>query len=290
MQILPVMNYPTLLAKTKWKQTVPAEEPSPSSPSTGTVTNYPSLSAAVQPILAQHPQVIAFGEFHPEWGFTYQSTIARFTEEVLPQLATEGICHLLFERILTDPVIEAELETFYSTNCEIDQEHTPTLLKYIEYADQQDVIKLLKKARELGIRIHPGGMSIEQALETIKNENYLNSSALRARAACYAGIALKNAVKNLLGQNQEIRLAVYSGLPHNNINPLPGQVENGINFGQELSQTLGEKYIEVDLVLPVDNTTVDLFVRIPNWRDYIPPEGVTAVQNGRSYTLFFPRN
>jgi hypothetical protein len=251
------------------------------------IANYPNLEAAIKEILDLKPQVIAFGEIHPDPGFTYKSTKARFTESILPLLAANGLRDLVIEQILTDPKIEAELKHFYDTGCEIDEKNTPTLLNNIKYSDKQDLIKMIKKCRALGIRVHAGGMTIAQADETIKHADFSNKITLRDKARKFTGKAMKTAINKLLRTNPKMRFAIYGGLIHNNIADNNPFLTDGTNFGRALSKRLGKGYFEIDLLPSQEKETIDTFGKIKNWEKLIPVNGVTCIKRNQTRIIFF---
>lgn len=286
---MPVMTYPTLLAKTKWKQTVPVEEPPPSPPAE-TATHYPSLAEAVQPILALHPQVIAFGEFHPSNGYDYRTAKVAFAEEILPLLAQEGIKNLIIEQILNDPMIISELDRFYKTG-KLGADATPLLWSTFEhYTDRDDLIKILIAARKLGIRIHPGGMTLAQAQETIFRDNWCCNSEIQLRGWHYAEQAARSQIKNLLKEG--VRFAIYNGVKHHNlVAEHVTEAEGGTNYGEYLSQTLGNKYSEVELY-PVGGleTLPEHILKmwgVPDWEELIPEKGVNLIERSSGHILIY---
>ena len=230
--------------------------------------------------------MVAFGEIHPEVGFTHRSTKSYFTEEVLPALASEGIKDLVLEQILTDPAIEAEIEKFYSSGCEINAEDTPQLWQYTNYSDRQDLYRMLHKCRELGIRVRAGGMTIAQAEETVRAFDYTANQGLKLKALIYNGQATRAGIDSLLQQDPERRLAVFGGLIHNNLND---GSDDGTNFGEYLAERFGQGYIEVDLLSPQNESAMDNFGQVSNWRELIPLNGVNLLDRGQTLIILFPQ-
>ena len=257
-------------------------------PRKDTVTNYPSIEEAIKDILACAPQIIAFGEIHPDPGFTYKSTKARFAESVLPQLAASGIRDLVIEQILIDPSIEAEINLFYSTGCDINGKNTPTLANNINFIDRKDLIYMLKRCKELGIRIHAGGMSIAQANETTKHPNFSKKITLRDRARKYSGKAIQAKINQLLRLSPKLRFAVYGGLIHNNISDSSDFLNDGTNFGRNLSKRLRKRYFEVDLLPPQEKEMINNFGKVRDWEKLIPEKGAASVNRNQTRIIFFP--
>lgn len=255
-----------------------------------TPVHYDSTAEAVRALLDDSdPRIIAFGEFHPCADPPgYKTAKAYFAEEVLPVLKDEGITDLIIEQILNDPAIVAELDAFYKDiTMVIGETTTPTLWKTFKfYINQQDLINILNKARELGIRVRPGGMTLEQAAETIHNPNY--NTELSLRAWNYTESAGRAAVDGLL--EGEGRFAIYGGAKHHNfVSSRIREREGGTNYGEYLAGRLNDDYMEVE-IFPADGlgtqsaATLEL-LGIQNWRQFRPETGVNLVDRGRSHIL-----
>jgi erythromycin esterase-like protein len=290
---LPYYIYSTKLAS---KQLTETPATPPTTPAE-TPVHYDSTAAAVRALLDDaDPRVLAFGEFHPCTDPpAYKTAKAYFAEEVLQVLKDEGIMDLIIEQILNDPAIIAELDAFYNDNTlAIGQTTTPTLWRTFEfYTDRQDLINLLNKARELGIRVHPGGMTLAQAAETIHNSEYNSSNRalrdeLHLRAWNYTDAAGRAAVDHFLEGTG--RVAIYNGAKHHNlISPRIFESEGGTNYGEYLSQRLGQDYMEVELY-PVDGLrTLTPFRQeyhgVPNLQEVTPENGVNLLNRGQSHIL-----
>lgn len=287
---LPYYIYSARLALKQVSETTTT--PPPEAP-----VHYDSTADAVRALLDDSdPRVIAFGEFHPcSDPPGYKTAKAYFAEEVLPVLKDEGITGLIVEQILNDPAIIAELDAFYADNTlAIGQTTTPTLWKTFEfYLDRQDLIKMLNKARELGIRVHPGGMTLEQAAETIHNPEYNGSNRvlrneLHLRAWNYTEAAGRAAVDRFLEGTG--RVAIYNGAKHHNlISSRIFEIEGGTNYGEYLSQRLGQDYMEVELYplagLRALTPSMQDYHGVPNLQEVAPDSGVNLLERGQSHIL-----
>ncbi|MBI5699221.1 hypothetical protein HZC35_02780 [Candidatus Saganbacteria bacterium] len=240
--------------------------------------HFQSAGEVVEDILADDPQVIAFGEIHPRR--LNQSMVGVFTAEILPSLAESGITDLVLEILFYDPAIEKNLAIFYKTG-RLNSKETPALLANINlYVEACEIKELLYRARELGIRIRPGGLSPETAEETILQPDFSARDDLRLRAIGEITRHSLAHINFLLDQGR--RIAVYSGRRHNDIHPSPADQVNGVNYGMSLSERLGEAYFEVDLMRGNN-------IRDPIQSDDVPQDGVNVLQDGNSYTLVFPQ-
>jgi len=221
---------------------------------------------------------VAFGEIHPQ--SPAQSITGIFTSEILPALAEGGITELVLEALFYDPTIEQDLVIFYKTG-QLNEKETPALLANIELYTDADLIKsLLLKARELGIRVHPGGLSRETAQATIFQRDFSRREDLRLRAQGEITQNILHKINHLLEQGR--RVAVFSGRRHNDIHPTPADSVNGVNFGTFLQERLGNAYFEVDLMRGNN-------IRSPIRPEDVPQDGVNIFQEDNSYTLVFPQ-
>jgi hypothetical protein len=241
-------------------------------------THFQSAGEVLEEILAEEPQVVAFGEIHPQ--SLGQSITGIFTDEILPALAEGGITELVLEALFYDPTIEQDLVIFYKTG-RLNEKETPALLANIELYTDEDLIKsLLFKARELGIRVHPGGLSRETAQATIFRPDFSTRDELRLRAQSEITQNILHKINHLLDQGR--RVAVFSGRRHNDIHPTPADSVNGVNFGTFLQERLGNAYFEVDLMRGNN-------IRSPIRPEDVPQDGVNIFQEDNSYTLVFPQ-
>jgi hypothetical protein len=242
------------------------------------IFHFQSAGEVMEDILADDPQVIAFGEIHPRR--LNQSMTGVFTAEILPSLAEAGITELVLEILFYDPAIEKDLDCFFKTG-RLNSKETPDLLANINlYVEACQIKELLYRARELGVRIRPGGLSPETAEETILQPDFSARDDLRLRA-------LREITKHSLEQiNRQLdcgrRVAVYSGRRHNDIHPSPADQINGASYGTALSERLGEAYFEVDLMRGNN-------IRDPIRPEDVPQDGVNVFQEDNSYTLVFPQ-
>ncbi|HTY13082.1 MAG TPA: hypothetical protein VMD02_02720, partial [Candidatus Omnitrophota bacterium] len=150
-------------------------------------TKYASTRDAAKALLAEKPKVVAFGEVHPKWDFNYKSTKARFAESIVPELAASGIKDLVVEQISDDPAIGRELERYFTGKCELNEKEMPNFFADIDISDKADLLLMIKKCKESGIRVHAGGMTLAQETETVKQTDYSENLELKKKAMRYNG-------------------------------------------------------------------------------------------------------
>lgn len=144
---------------------------------------------------------------------------------------------------------------------------------------------MLQKCRELGIKVHPGGMTAAQAEETVRAFDYTANQALKLKALIYNGQATRSRIDSLLQQDPERRMAVFGGLIHNNL--IDGS-NDGTNFGKYLAERFGQSYFEVDLLSPQNESAMDNFGQVSNWRELIPQNGVNLLDRGQTRIIVLP--
>ncbi|MFA5113931.1 MAG: hypothetical protein WC529_06545 [Candidatus Margulisiibacteriota bacterium] len=249
---------------------------------TGAVSHFTSVTEAVSSLLAESaPQVIAFGEFHPQPGYDYRTAKAYFADEVIPLLAEEGITDLVVEQLLDEPIIATELAYFAETG-RIGTYSTPTLWRTIKrYVDQADLLRIITTARRYGIRVHPGGMTEAQAAETIWRADWYSDRTVQLTGWQYAEEAGRRTADRLMQAG--VRFAVYNGFRHHAAHA--GQIaaeEGGSNYGAYLARTLGESYVEVELfpaggLRTLGQNSLD-FLGLGDWAELAPAGGVNLIE------------
>lgn len=258
-----------------------------------------SATAAAEEILRQNPKVrvLGFGEVNSFKSHTVKYTVERFADEILPLLARKGFKDLVLEAVLTDAAVEKDLKYFYRTG-NLGFLFTPKLNRCLNGRDYNGYVKLLKKARKLGVKVHPGGMAWAEAQATIFRSTYsssLKSSslALAKRAAIYNGRAIMKAVKKVNGLSTAgKRVAFYAGYLHNNVRAQNNTgFASSIYLGIPLRSKLGNAYAEVDLFVPyaVRKEGAAPYIGLQNWSKYVPRGGANLLKmnNGR-YVILYP--
>ncbi len=253
------------------------------------VSHKRSAAEAADEILTKNPnaKVIGFGEISPYQRYSVKYSIQRFSDEVLPVLARKGIKDLVLEAVLTDPQIKSELEAFYRTG----RIHFPRLRRGVG-CDYNGYVALFKKARALGVRVHPGGISWSEAQATIFLPSFGSLSlSLGKIAAKYLARRLMKAVSRLYRAGR--RVAFYAGYLHNNSIPQRNSrvATREIYLGIPLRRKLGKNYVEVDMFVPyaIQKEGQGRFIGFPNWRKHVPKSGVNLIKTRNlRYIILYP--
>jgi len=245
-------------------------------------------------IISIDADIIDWGEHHyqvyqPSANITYTPTVTRYAQEILPVLARAGRRNLLLEAIPTGSEVQAEINWFYwDQNRQINAANTPFLWRSIQGNDSDGFLLLFNEARRLGVDIYGGGLTVEQARNTIWRGDYLQRNDFRRLAAGWVTQNMRDRVDELRRNHPGIRLDIYGGCAHNNIFVTAEDLGRGRNYGEYFRSRFGRRYVVVDLITPYDPPVSTCHARRPN---RLSQRGVTVVNDfTSSYTLFFLQN
>jgi hypothetical protein len=99
-------------------------------------------------------------------------------------------------------------------------------------------------------------------------------------------------VTELLAKRAPERLIIaYGGAMHNDLTPREGRAD--FSFGPELAQTTGDRYVELDLVIPEQIKDTEAWRALPWYPHYSKatagPEAYLFSWAPHAYVLLFPR-
>jgi hypothetical protein len=220
---------------------------------------FPSAAAALQPLLAEKPRVISFGEYHQlEKTAQFASALRRFTDAMLPALRAAGATHLV-------------VETWVTTGS----------------CGEGELVRLLRRAKEDGIK--PGILEVDckdyQALTQGKD------GVDYERLLRLTRDQLQIQIRAALAQEGAGLVVSYGGALHNDVGPRPELANYA--FGDAFVTMLAGRYIEVDLCVPEFIERDQNLRRQPWYRAYRRAyrAGATIlIQRGpHSFVLVFPR-
>jgi hypothetical protein len=240
---------------------------------------FPSAAAALQPLLAEKPRVISFGEYHQlEKTAQFASALRRFTDAMLPALRAAGATHLV-------------VETWVTTGSCGEAEHKAVadVAKTTERpaATEGELVRLLRRAKEDGIK--PGILEVDckdyQALTQGKD------GVDYERLLRLTRDQLQIQIRAALAQEGAGLVVSYGGALHNDVGPRPELANYA--FGDAFVTMLAGRYIEVDLCVPEFIERDQNLRRQPWYRAYRRAyrAGATIlIQRGpHSFVLVFPR-
>jgi hypothetical protein len=205
----------------------------------------------------------------------------RFTHTLLPLLKGKA-SSLVVELLLPDPRCRKETQVVRREQQVVTKQQSGT--------NQNEFVELGHAARALGVEPFPLRPSCEQ-LERIASAG--PDAVIEMLGAITA--LTQQTVQRLLArdasQGRDLMVVPYGGAMHNDLSPAPDRAK--WSFGPALSELVGGRYVELDLIVPEFIKDTDAWRSLP-WYDAYDPErhgGHTVLlQPGpRSYVLVFPR-
>jgi hypothetical protein len=241
---------------------------------------FPSAAAALQPLLAQKPRVVSFGEYHQLQKTAHiASALRRFTDEILPDLHAAGATHLVVETWVTtgscgEPEHKAMADVAKTTQ-------RPA-------ATENELVTLLRRAKEDGIK--PGILEVD-----CKDYRALTQGKAGVdydRLLRLTREQLQTQIRAALAQRGAGLVVSYGGAIHNDVQPRPETANYA--FGDAFVNMLAGRYLEVDLYVP-EFIERDKSIRREPWylayRRAYRPGAIILLQRGpHSFVLVFPRS
>ncbi|HYJ09353.1 MAG TPA: hypothetical protein VEX18_10100, partial [Polyangiaceae bacterium] len=240
---------------------------------------FTDAGAALDHVLAEAPRVLAIGEAHAQSGDPKApSATRRFMEQLLPHLAPRAV-DLVIEIWTANGSCGKVEQKVQKQQAEVTAPQAAT--------NQNEFLELGHRAKALAIQPHAlvpsceqyhkiagaGAADIEEMLRMIRD-------------------VTKRDVERLLQKRPPERLIVaYGGAMHNDLTPRDGRQD--FSFGPELARATGERYVELDLVIPEQIKDNDAWRALP-WfahysREKAGPEAYLLSWAPRAYVLFFPK-
>ena len=260
------------------------------------ITHYASAAIFYErEILPLNPAVVAWGEVHhqrvpqnPSYQVThYTPSINRLANDLLPAIAHSGENTIQLEAIPIDRNVRLEIGRFFANpNMTISSQDTPLIWDAIPGLDRAGYILLFNRARDLGVGIIGGGLTIVQAEATIRRSDFLDRLDLQALAARWVTVTMREAAARQLRLHPRTRLHLHSGCSHNDRQATRVDARRRVNYGEAFVRHFGDRYVAVDLIYPhpYANCCTEGLLRTPRF-------GVNTRRNAQSsYTAFFPGN
>ncbi|HKY38805.1 MAG TPA: hypothetical protein VJN18_22845 [Polyangiaceae bacterium] len=239
---------------------------------------FPTAVAAFDHVLAQLPRMLAIGEAHAQRTGPKVSTVRRFMDEMLPRLAPRA----------SDLVIELAVPPNNCAKVEKQvRKQTEAVTAPQASTNQNEYFELGKRAKELSIQPHALSPSCEQ----LKKITEAGADDVLALLSLVRDLA-RHDISQLLTRRAPDRLIVaYGGGIHNDLAPREGRQE--LTFGPELAKLTGDRYIELDLVIPEQIKDSDVWRALPWYPHYSPEkagsEAYLLSWSPRAYVLLFPK-
>ena len=254
--------------------------PSPMAPGAPLVAEkFVSPAGAIKAFLGDATGVVAFGELHQTAKTAgVRSSIARFTDEILPAIAPRA-SHLI-------------VETWVSRgSCgEIEKQVTKDVARTTERPaeTENEIVRLLRRAKELGVAPHVLDVDCHEYQLLVTPSGGVDYDRLLAMTGEHLGRAVRQALALPRPADRPLVL-VYGGALHNDLVPDP-ELAN-YSFGPAIDALTHGDYREVDLFVP---ELVDMYPAMraepwyAAWRPVRAKPGAALVRrHPRSAVLLF---
>lgn len=241
---------------------------------------FATAEEAIGKLVAKRPRVMAFGEAHAQKGGPGgPSTTKRFTDGLLPTLKGKA----------TDLLIElwvANGSCGKKTEAKVATQQKAVSAPQAE-TNQNEFVTLGNASKALGIRPHVLVPPCEEYAKILDagagDVDVMLSMIARLTANDIRAFLEKTEGKDSI-------LLAYGGALHNDVVPKKGH--ESWSFGAEFSGKLGEKYMEVDLVVPEAVKDTPAWQSLPWYgkyrRDRQGDKAVLMTVGPSSYVVFFP--
>lgn len=194
-------------------------------------TVYSDASGALEAVLASDPRVVAIGEVHTTThGPEVASTLSRFTDELLPVLATSST-DLVFETWVVDGSC--------SGGADVETAAAVAVATSRPASTESDIARAARTARALGLSAHALSMSCEEAATLTVEGEVQYGTLLRLLTDKLAGFA------DLGLGLEEGRVLLYGGAVHNDLFP----DDDAARYSYAASRR-GRGLVELDVYTP----------------------------------------
>jgi hypothetical protein len=254
--------------------------PSPMAPDGALVAEkFVSPAGAIEAFLGDATGVVAFGELHQTVKTAgLRSSIARFTDEILPEIAPRA-AHLI-------------VETWVSRgNCgETEKQVTKDIARTTERPaeTENEIVRLLRRAKELGVAPHVLDVDCHEYQSLVGPGGAVDYDRLLTMTGQHLGRAIQQALALPRAADRPLVL-VYGGALHNDLVPVRELAK--YSFGPASEAFTHGDYREVDLYVPA---LVDTYPALrkerwyPVWRKTRAAPGTTLIRRqARSAVLLF---
>ena len=232
-------------------------------------------------IVEAKPLVLGIGEAHAQKG-TEQvtSSTKRFTEQLLPELKGKA-SFLLVELMLPNDKCKKETK-------QVQKQQKPVTAPQAE-TNQNEYVVLGQKAKAAGIvpdLLRPSCDDLTKITEA-------GASDIGVMLETIARLT-KNVVQSELDRNKkaskDLMVVAYGGALHNDIEPRQGR--EAWSYGPALAAASGQRYVELDLIVPEYIKDSETWTSLPWYSHYdrekLGDKTVLFSPRAGSYVLIFP--
>lgn len=242
------------------------------------VTSYRSPAEAVQAILASHPRVVAFGEYHQQKKTAkIPSALKRFTTDILPVLAVDGATDLVAETwITTGSCGQVEQKA-------VAQVHETTRRPA---RTEDELVTMLRRSKDGGLQPRILQIACKDYQAMMKGGEVDFDRLLRVTRD-----QLETQIRAALARPGSKLVVSYGGALHNDREPTTELAP--YSFGPAVAQAVDDRYLEIDLYVP-EYIAKDKTIQAQPWyrqyRSAYQPGRTMVVRRGPgSYAIIFPK-
>jgi hypothetical protein len=240
---------------------------------------FSSAEAAFDHVLLEKPRVLAIGEAHAQSaGPKLPSSTKRFMDGLLPRLAPRA----------ADLVIELWVANGSCGKVEQKVQKQQEAVTAPQAAtNQNEFMELGHRAKALGIMPH----ALVPSCEQYRKIAAAGSGDIEEMLSMLKTVTARD-VNELLAKRGPERLVVaYGGAMHNDLVPRPGRED--FSFGPELAKATGDRYVELDLVIPEQIKDSETWRALPWYSQYSAEKPGTEAYlfswAPHAYALVFPK-
>lgn len=258
---------------------LPEPEIAPPAPGDLPAKSFTSLGEAMRHILEEaEPRVIGFGEVHQlEGTVKFESSVERFTKWVVPALA--GKTSDLVVETWVNLGVCGEKEAQVHKDLDQTTERPETT--------ETEVVRLLKRAEQLGVRPHILEFECKDYEALLANDGNVDYFEMLGLITRELESSTKQLISGSTSGEKPRAVAVYGGAIHNDIDP--HEELRGFSFAAALKEASGDRYIEVDLLVPEFVETSEPFKQQPWYPQFArlaSPDRITVIRRTeRSYIV-----
>jgi hypothetical protein len=243
---------------------------------------YESAKDAFADVLSLDPLALGVGEAHAPKGAMAPSAAKRFTEELLPAVASRA-SDLLVELMMPPRgCVEAAAE--------VRQAQQPITSRQAE-TDQNEYVTMGDRARALGVvpdMLRPSCDDMDRVRDAGDDVVGASLSLIARLTGTQSSRLLDRDARSDADRGKVV--IIYGGLLHNDLAPPPERAAWSYAVG--LDQQLHGRFVALDLVVPEYITGDESWRSLPWWSQYDRAKlgsKATLFHTGeRSFTLVFP--
>jgi hypothetical protein len=241
---------------------------------------FPSAEAALDHVLTETPRVLAIGEAHAQsTGPKAPSATRRFMDQLLPRLAPRA----------ADLVIEIWVANGSCGKVEQKvQKQQEAVTAPQAASNQNEFMELGHRAKALSVQPHALVPSCEQYQKIAGAGEADVEEMLRM----IRDVTQRDVIQLLSRRPPDRMIVAYGGALHNDLVPREGFSD--FSFGPELARATGDRYVELDLVIPEQIKDTEAWRARPWYphysREKAGSEAYLYSWAPRAYALFFPKD